>query len=128
MAKTTRSANDLKEWDLLTTAVAANAPDLPQAEIPRAALVTLRDEMRTLVVEQSLHKANKQQASQRMAKIHAEGSKLATILRFLVKQHYGSRNDKLVELGIQPFRGRSRKATPAVEPPKPTDPIPSTAK
>jgi hypothetical protein len=120
MAKTNRNANDLKEWDLLTAAIAANAPDLPQTEIPRAALGTLRDEMRTLVVEQSLHKANKQQVSKRMAEIHAEGSKLATVLRFLIKQHYGNRSDKLVELGIQPFRGRSRKAASTVEPTDPT--------
>lgn len=128
MATTDRNANDLKEWDLLTTAIAANAPDLPQTEIPRAALGTLRDEMRALVVEQNLHKANKQQVSKRMAEIHAEGSKLATVLRFLLKQHYGNRSEKLVELGIQPFRGRSRKAPPAVEAPEPTEPTSTPSK
>jgi hypothetical protein len=126
MAKTNRNANDLKEWDQLATATAANAADLPQAEIPRAGLEKLRDEMRGLVVEQSLRQSEKQQISQRMAEIHRDGAKLATVLRVLAKQHYGNRNEKLVEFGIQPFRGRARKANPAVETPPPAG-TPSTS-
>ncbi len=126
MAKTDRSASDLKEWDGLTTASAANAADLPQAEIARTGLVKLRDELRELVIQRNLHQANKQQVSQRMAKIHEEGGKLATVLRVLAKQHYGNRNDKLVEFGISPFRGRARKATPATQPPGPTGSTPTT--
>jgi len=124
MAKTNRDANDLKEWGQLGDSIAANASDLPQTEIPRAALGKLREEMRGLVNEQSLHQAAKQQISQRLAVIHSEGAKLATVLRFITKQHYGNRNDKLVEFGIAPFRGH-RKATPKVEPPTPTVPTPT---
>ncbi|MEA2603055.1 MAG: hypothetical protein QOF89_4047 [Acidobacteriota bacterium] len=126
MATTDRSASDLKEWDELATAAATNAPDLPQTEIPRAALVKLRDEMRELVIQRNLHQANKQQVSQRIAKIHEEGSKLATVLRVLAKQHYGNRSDKLVEFGIPPFRGRAKKAAPTTQPPTPTGPNPTT--
>lgn len=130
MAKTDRNASDLKEWEHLGATILANAADLPQAEIPRAALQKLRDEMGTLLIERNLQQANKQQISQRLAEIHTEGSKLATVLRFIAKQHYGSRNDKLVEFGIPPFRGRTRKAAPTVAPPTPTGttPIPSTTK
>lgn len=129
MATTDRNANDLTEWEHLAAALLANAVALPQAEIPRVALEKLRDEMRTLLVERSLQQANKQQISQRLAEIHTEGSKLATILRFIAKQHFGSRNDKLVEFGIPPFRGRTRKAAPTVEPPPTgTTPTPSTTK
>ena len=37
----------------------------------------------------------------------------------LVKQHYGSGSDKLVEFGIQPFRARSKPTvvTPTTPPP-----------
>ena len=126
MAKTDRSAGDLKEWDELATAAVANAADLPQAEIARTGLVKLRDEMRELVIQRNLHQANKQQVSQRIAKIHEEGAKLATVIRVIAKQHYGNRNDKLVEFGIAPFRGRARKAAPTTQPPTPTGPIPTT--
>ncbi len=121
MSNTDRTAKDLKEWEETTTAIAANAPDLPQTEIPRVALEKLTDELRKLGVDQKLFQRQKQETSQRMAEIHAEGGRLVTLLRGLVKQHYGIRNEKLVELGVKPFRGRTRKAVPA-EPP-PTTPV-----
>jgi DNA-binding protein H-NS len=111
-----RTANDLKQWEQTTTSIAANATDLPQADIPRAALEKMTDELRKLLVEQKLHQSTKQQTSQRIEELHTEGNRLTTILRALVKQHYGIRNEKLVELGVKPFRGRARKAAPAVPP------------
>jgi DNA-binding protein H-NS len=123
MSNTDRTANDLKEWEQTATAIAANAPDLPQAEIPRAALEKLTEELRKLGVEQKLFQRQKQETSRRIAEIHTEGNRLVTILRGLVKQHYGIRNEKLVELGVKPFRGRTRKAAPAVPPPT-TEPTP----
>jgi DNA-binding protein H-NS len=125
MAKPDRSANDLKKWEQTTTSIAANAPELPQTDIPRAALEKLTEELRKLVVQQKLFQANKQQTSKRIAEIHAEGNRLATILRGLVKQHFGIRNEKLVELGVKPFRGRARKAAPAEPPPPTTGPTPA---
>ncbi|HEX3555220.1 MAG TPA: hypothetical protein VIA62_18500 [Thermoanaerobaculia bacterium] len=115
--KSDRNAKDLKEWGHAASAIAANAADLPQAEIPRLALEKLTEELRKLVLDQSLHRANKQEASQRMAEIHSEGAKLATVLRVIAKQHYGNRSEKLVELGIQPLRTRARKAAPGATPP-----------
>src|SRR6266849_3883839 len=117
VSNTDRTANDLKQWEEATTAIAANAADLPQAEVTRVALEKLTEELRKLGVDQKLHQSTKQMISQRMAVIHREGSKLATILRFIVKQHYGSHNDKLVELGVKPLRTRARKVVPAVPPP-----------
>jgi hypothetical protein len=130
MAKTDSNASHLKEWKELATTITANAADLPQAAIPLAALQVMLDDLPNLIVEQSLHRANKQQVSQRLAALHREGAKLATLLRNIARQHYGNRNEKLVEFGIPPFRGRARKAAPPVETPTPTvpTPTPSTAK
>jgi len=125
MSKSDLNAKDLKEWGQMSTSIAANAPDLPQTEIPRAALEKLTEELRKLVNDQKLHQSTKQQISQRMKVIHSEGAKLATVLRFLVKQHYGNRSDKLVELGVNPLRSRARKAAPAVAPPPATAPTPA---
>jgi hypothetical protein len=125
MSNTDRNANDLKEWEQSTVSIAANAPDLPQTDIPRAALEKLTAELRSLVVQQKLFDGNKQQATARMAEIHAEGSKLATVLRFLVKQHYGNRSEKLVELGVKPLRRRPRKAAAGAPSPPTTEPTPA---
>ncbi len=127
MSNTDRSANDLKQWEETTTSIAANAADLPQTEIPRAALEKMTDELRKLVVQQKLFQSQKQQTSARMAEIHAEGSKRATVLRVLVKQHYGNRSEKLVELGVQPLRSRSRKAVTKPEMPTPTTAAPTAS-
>jgi hypothetical protein len=127
MSKSDLNAKDLKEWAQMTASIVANAPDLPQTDIPRAALEKLTEELRKLVGDQKLHQSTKQQISQRMKVIHGEGAKLATVLRVLVKQHYGNRNDKLVELGVKPFRGRTRKAAPTVAPPPVTGPAPEVS-
>jgi hypothetical protein len=125
VSNTDRTANDLKQWEEATTAIAANAADLPQAEVTRVALEKLTDELRKLGVDQKLHQSTKQMITQRIAVVHREGSKLATILRFMVKQHYGSQNDKLVELGVKPLRTRARKVTSKPEPPPATAPNPA---
>jgi hypothetical protein len=125
MSNTDRSAHDLKQWETATTAIAANAADLPQTDLTRAALEKITEELRKLVVEQKLFQSQKQQTSTRMAELHTEGNRLATLLRGLVKQHYGIRSEKLVELGIKPFRGRARKAAAAVPPVPATGPTPA---
>jgi len=38
----------------------------------------------------------------------ARGRRLATVLRTSVREHYGNRNQKLAEFGLQPLRGRPR--------------------
>jgi hypothetical protein len=136
VSNTDRTANDLKLWEETTIAIAANAADLPQAEIPRTGLEKLTDELRKLGVAQKLFMRQKQETSQRIAEIHSEGTKLVTVLRVLVKQHYGNRSEKLVELGVKPFRGRPKKVAAAVTPPTttgttpaiPTTPTPPAAK
>src|SRR5947209_2173580 len=74
MSNTDQNANDLKEWGQMSTAIAANAPDLPQTDIPRAALDKLTEELRKLVGEQKLHQSAKQQISQRMKEIQRVGT------------------------------------------------------
>jgi hypothetical protein len=127
MSNTDRTAKDLKEWEQTSTSIAANASDLPQTEIPRAALDKLTEELRKLGVEQKLFQRQKQETSKRIAEIHTEGGRLVTLLRGLVKQHYGIRNEKLVELGVKPFRGRTRKTAAAAPPPttEPTSAVPT---
>jgi hypothetical protein len=53
--------------------------------------------------------ASKQEASQKLASLLTDSLRLATVLRFELKQTYGPTSEKLVEFGIQPFRGRKRR-------------------
>ena len=77
-------------------------------------------EVDKILVDQGALRASKQLASKRLQTLIDQGDKLNTVLKGIIKQHYGSGSDKLVEFGIQPFRARP-KAT--VEPPPvPTPP------
>jgi hypothetical protein len=118
MADKTRYADHLKEWEEITAAAAANASELPQLELLRATLERLLQEARDLIKQQAVHQAAKQEASQRLQTVMREGKKLATVVQGGIKHHYGNRAEKLVEFGVQPFRGR--KAKPAETPDAPT--------
>jgi hypothetical protein len=51
---------------------------------------------------------------------------MATVLRFSLKQFYGPTSEKLVEFGIQPFRGRKRRnASPQAESAAPAEATPT---
>ncbi|HYN21807.1 MAG TPA: hypothetical protein VE078_12670 [Thermoanaerobaculia bacterium] len=105
------------EWELLIRSLEANAADLPHLEIPRANLQDLLNQVRILANQQDLHRSTWQQTSKRLAELLDGGLKLATFLRTGLKQFYGKRSDKLVEFGIQPFRGL-RRAEPEPPPEK----------
>ena len=122
--RSTQQGVRLKVWRTVSGSVAANVPDLPQAAVPLAALDRVIAEADQILVEQAALRASKQLTSQRLQSLFVEGDKLATVLKVIVKQHYGNGSDKLVEFGIQPFRARP-KAT-VVPPPTTPAPDPGT--
>jgi hypothetical protein len=120
MGETTRSGK-LGEWLRLKTALQVNEPELEFLEAQRAQFDMLFGQTDDLFQSQAALAALKQKASQELSALMLECQRLATVLRLSLKQHYGPRSEKLVEFGIQPFRGR----TPAPKLPPP--PIESTA-
>jgi hypothetical protein len=75
-----------------------------------------------LTKEQAVFRASKQEKTQQLQAVLAEGSRLATLLRNSVKQHYGPTSEKLAEFGLQPFRGRKVKPAPEPDPEPPANP------
>lgn len=123
MALQTRYADFLNHWEQLTNSLAASIGDTPHLDAPRQKLVSLLNEVKTLVVQQDFHAAEKQQATQRIQAAFNAGNKLAHFLRTGLKEHYGNRNEKLVEFGVQPFRSQKRAVKPT--PPPEETPSPS---
>jgi hypothetical protein len=118
---------DTKRWERRSKALDANIADLPHLEVKNGRLKELLTLAVDLTAEQASLTARKQEVSKRLALIIQEGNALAAFLDAGVKQHYGSRAEKLVEFGLQPFRGRRRillvgpdgkplKRTPAATP------------
>jgi len=133
MAKEGTQTGKLGSLQRLSAALAANSSELAHLEASRLKL----DSMSTLAQEtakrQAALRAEKQDLSKQLKTLLDESSRLANVMRKAVQAHYGIRAEKLAEFGLQPFRGRVRKAqtpdgpgTPAPNPnPTPQSPTPA---
>lgn len=119
----TRHGDRFKVWRTTSTSAAANASEVPQAELTRLALEKVIVEVDQILIDQSAFRASKQMASQRLKTLVSQGNKLNTVLTTIIKEHYGNGNDKLAEFGLQPRRLRPRAT---VEPPPAPAPVPAT--
>ena len=116
MSKQTTYAGMLGDWQRWVATLLANGEDLGYLEVQRGKLEALRAEGQELVRQQSELTAAKQDLSKRLREVMVEGQRLVTVLKLTVRQHYGIDSEKLAEFGVQPFRGRRRKADePPVE-------------
>jgi len=115
MRKDRKQADSFEKWQHLSTSVAANAGDLPHLEAPRQKLETMLTKVKELTTQQAALTASKQDVSRQIQELVDDGRKLATFLQTGVKEHYGTRAEKLAEFRLQPFRGRKVKqpASPA---------------
>ena len=121
MRETTRSGQ-LGEWQRLLSALQVNQADLPHLETHRTQLETMVGQAEDYFQSQAALAASKQDASQKLASLVTECQRLATVLRFSLKQFYGPGSEKLVEFGIQPFRGRKKQTPPPPPPAESPDP------
>jgi hypothetical protein len=112
MARETTYAGLLGSTTALTTALAANAADLPHLELTRTKLDQLLTDTAATVKQQHAVAATKQELSKTLKKQITEGQRLTTALQKLLKENYGIDSEKLVEFGMQPFRGRKPKVVP----------------
>lgn len=110
------------DWQHLQNMVEANAADLPHLEVPRAKLTAQLVRVQEINKQQGMLTASKQEASKQLRIAVVEGNRLANAMRAMIKVQYGIRSEKLAEFGLQPFRGRNRKAK------APTPETPDTTK
>jgi hypothetical protein len=82
-------------------------PELSHLDGHREKLETRLRRMSELIEIQTALKAARMDGTQRLTALMADCGRLATVLRFELKQHYGLSAEKLKEFGIQPRRPRS---------------------
>jgi type II secretory pathway component PulF len=112
MAKETTYAGMLGDLQKLVTALSANSGELTHLEGARAKLEKLLAQAQEVAKQQAAFTAGKQESSRQLKTLLTEGVRLANALRVMLKEHYGIRSEKLAEYGLQPFRGKARKAKP----------------
>jgi hypothetical protein len=122
MSSETTYTGKLGELQRINNALAANSGDLPDLEGSRNKLIGMQTQAQDAVKRQAELRAEKQEISQQLRSIFGESDRLVSLVRKGLKAHYGIRAEKLVEFGVQPFRGR--KAKPVAGTPQPPGPTP----
>jgi hypothetical protein len=102
-----------------SAALAGKAADTPQLDGSRVIFESKVTRIHDLAQQQAELTASKQDVSQQLKKELVDAQRMATALRAALKSHYGPDSERLVEFGIPPFRGRSRKQKEPEAPPAP---------
>jgi hypothetical protein len=130
-ARETRNAGVLGDLQNLSMTMEANKDQLPDLEPFRLKFAAIVAQSLDARKQQVAFQASKQESSKLFQKLLTDGKSMADVIRTAVKNHYGSREEKIVEFGLQPFRGRKVKAaaptpttptTPTTSPTAPTPP------
>lgn len=121
MPRETKYTAVLGDLQRLSTTMDANREELPQMEPFRLKLAGVVTQALEVSQQQAALKVSKQEMSKQLRRLLNEGQRLATVVRSAVKEHYGIREEKVAEFGVQPFRGRKVKRSPEA-PVSPTPP------
>jgi hypothetical protein len=97
-----------RELELRRKALTANRAELPQMEVPLQRVDTVLTEMKDLAAQQASLAAAKQEITKRLRELNLEGQRLLTFVDAGIRAHYGTRSEKLVEFGQQPYRSQPR--------------------
>lgn len=114
MSETRLYMNTVNGWDQMDSAVTANNDQVSHLEVSLPELRERSQRARSLYAQYAAMVAAKQVIWKELQQVLEEGDALMRYLKEGVRAHYGKRNEKLVEFGVQPFRGIKRK--PAQKP------------
>ena len=118
MSQETTYKGKLGDWEQLIQMVADHSAELAHLEGSRQKLEELLKQGQAYMARQAALRAEKQESSLQIKGVMSSGTRLATVIRRSLQQHYGVRAEKLAAFGMNPFRGRKAKDKPAPEEPK----------
>ena len=103
-------ADTIEFWRRLLASTDEDPKEHPELKPARTKLAKVYKRVVELRTEQARLTAAKQAATREMQTLLEEGSKTANVVRVGMRLRHGNRSPKLIEHGIQPFRGgRPRK-------------------
>ena len=109
-------------WDVTNTGLTANKVE--HLEAKRVELEEKLARFKGLSAQHAALTTSKQEVGKEMRVLFREIETLVSFIRTGVRQHFGKDSEKLIEFGLQPFRGLKTKA-PEPEAPKPSGPAAS---
>lgn len=101
--------NKVNGWEKIDTAMTTNDPEVAHLGFKLPILRTNSQRMRSLYAQHAALAAARQTITQDMQRLIDEGDQIFRMLREALKDHYGKRNEKLVEFGVEPLRTPSVK-------------------
>ncbi|HEX4965562.1 MAG TPA: hypothetical protein VF173_32430 [Thermoanaerobaculia bacterium] len=119
----TRHAGIMGDLQGLAVTMEANKDELPQLEPFRLKFGELITQLLEASTQQAALTASKQESSKQLRRLLIEGQSMAHVVRTVVKDHFGPREEKIVEFGLKPFRGRKAKAASEKPAPPTTPPV-----
>ena len=129
MAEERLYMNAVNGWAQMATAVTANNDQVAHLEVGVPKLQERSQRARSLYAQYAAMRAAKQEIWKELQQVLEEGDAVMRYLKEGVRAHYGKRSEKLVEFGVQPFRGVKRKsAKDSTVPDVPPAPAPDSAK
>jgi hypothetical protein len=124
MAEEAQYMHSVNGWEKIDTAIVANEQQVGHLVSSLGELRTMGQSARSLYAQHAALTALKQQIWKELQEAIRNGNAILKFLREGVRAHYGKESDKLIEFGVQPFRGVARK--PAPKPELPEAPSPET--
>lgn len=118
MSRETTYSGIVGDLQRLLIKLEANIAEVPHLEPFRSKLAGMIVQALEVNRRQDALRAERQEASKQMEKLAGDAQRLGTVIRSVLKEHYGIREEKLAEFGLQPFRGRKAKALQAPETPE----------
>ncbi|MFL6203283.1 MAG: hypothetical protein ACJ76J_29300 [Thermoanaerobaculia bacterium] len=111
-------------WEVTNTGLTANQDQFQHLEGHRVELQEKTTRFKELGAKHAALTTSKQEVGKEMRTQFREIETLVAYLRTGVRQHFGKDSEKLIEFGLQPFRGVRTAASKARKPvaPAPSDP------
>src|SRR5258706_13468889 len=95
-------AGTLGDLQRLSVTMESNKEQLPDLEPFRLKLAGVVTRLLDASQQQAALRASKQESSKRVRRLVIEGKSVANVVRKAVKDHFGPREEKIAEFGLQP--------------------------
>lgn len=101
-----RYMNRIHGWAQVIAGVSSNPEEAKSLEPGMLRLKELHAQVSALSTQQVSLTASKQEATKALKRLLREGDALADFIRTGARAQFGADSEKMVEFGVQPFRGR----------------------
>lgn len=106
MAGERRYMNRINGWAQIIAGATSNPDETKHLEPGVIRLQELHTRVSTLSAQQAALTTTKQESTKELRRLIREGDALADFLRTGARAHFGADSEKMIQFGMQPFRGR----------------------